>query len=164
TACGENPSAAKAAGINISRIRWTGVLLSGFLSGIGGFALMLAVGGFFYFSVAGYGFIALAVMFMGRRKPLPILGFALLIALVKVIGGNAVQIPFLPSFAKIKFGSWIYNILPYIVVLILLPLTSKRRRTGQPYDNPFPRGPYKTGEPLVEWPQPKGYLYDKLLR
>jgi len=164
-ACGENPEAAVAAGIRVNKMRWAGVLLSGALAGLGGFAFALAAGAGLQSTVAGYGFIALAVMVMGKQKPLPIAGFALLLGFFKVIGNYAGLLPFLPSFEGIKFNSWIYNTLPYIATLILLALFPKRRRAGLPYDKgAFPQRPIRTGPPLVEWPKPQGGLYDKLLR
>ncbi|MDY6007996.1 MAG: ABC transporter permease, partial [Gemmiger sp.] len=68
-ACGEHPQAADSVGINVYKMRYAGVLISGFLGGIGGLAYTLAAGSGFNSSVGGYGFLALAVMIFGNWKP-----------------------------------------------------------------------------------------------
>ena len=72
-ACGEHPQAADSVGINVYKMRYAGVLISGFLGGVGGLAYTLAAGSGFNSDVGGYGFLALAVMIFGNWKPLPIL-------------------------------------------------------------------------------------------
>ncbi|MCL2695615.1 MAG: ABC transporter permease [Clostridiales bacterium] len=137
-ACGEHPQAADSVGINVYKMRYAGVAISGFLAGIGGLAFTLAAGTAYQSTVAGYGFLALSVMIFGNWKPMNIAGAALFFALFKVMGNYAGVIPFLPSFEGIKFNAWIYNILPYVVTMFLLVLTSKRSRApkaeGIPYD------------------------------
>ena len=97
-ACGEHPQAADSVGINVYKMRYAGVLVSGFLGGIGGIAFTLAAGSGFQSTVAGYGFLALAVMIFGNWKPWSILGASLFFALFKVIGSYASSIPFMPQF------------------------------------------------------------------
>ena len=137
-ACGEHPKAADSVGINVYRMRYAGVMISGVLGGIGGLAYTLAAGSAFQSTVAGYGFLALAVMIFGNWKPLNILGASLFFALFKIIGSYSGSIPFLPKFENIKASEYIYLMLPYIVTMILLILTSKRSRApkaeGIPYD------------------------------
>ena len=138
-ACGEHPQAADSVGINVFKMRYAGVLISGFLGGIGGLAFTLAAGSGFQSSVAGYGFLALAVMIFGNWKPWSILGASLFFALFKVIGSYASNIPFMPNFTGIEgVSTYLYPMLPYIVTMILLILTSKKSRApkaeGIPYD------------------------------
>ncbi len=137
-ACGEHPQAADSVGINVYRMRYAGVMISGVLGGIGGLAYTLAAGSAFQSTVSGYGFLALAVMIFGNWKPLNILGASLFFALFKIIGSYSGSIPFLPKFESIKASEYIYLMLPYIVTMILLILTSKRSRApkaeGIPYD------------------------------
>jgi len=137
-ACGEHPQAADSVGINVYKMRYIGVIISGFLGGIGGLAFTVAAGSGFQSSVAGYGFLALAVMIFGNWKPLPILGASLFFALFKIIGSYSGSIPFLPSFENVKSSEYIYLMLPYIVTMIILVLTSKKSRApkaeGVPYD------------------------------
>jgi len=137
-ACGEHPSAADSVGINVYSMRYAGVVISGILGGIGGLSFTVAAGSGFQSDVAGYGFLALAVMIFGNWKPLNILGAALFFALFKVIGSYAGSIPFLPSFENVKSATYIYQMLPYIVTMIVLIFTSQKSRApkaeGIPYD------------------------------
>ncbi|MEG1547764.1 MAG: ABC transporter permease [Clostridia bacterium] len=137
-ACGEHPQAADSVGINVYRMRYAGVFISGLLGGIGGMAYTVAAGSGFQSSVAGYGFLALAVMIFGNWKPLNILGASLFFALFKIIGSYSGSIPFLPSFDNINASEYIYLMLPYIVTMVVLILTSKKSRApkaeGIPYD------------------------------
>ncbi|HAL73670.1 MAG TPA: sugar ABC transporter permease [Clostridiales bacterium] len=136
--CGEHPQAADSVGINVYRYRYTGVAISGLLGGIGGLAFTIAAGSGFESSVAGYGFFALAVMIFGNWNPIRIFGAALFFALFRVIGNYSSSIPFLPSFSNIKSSQYIYQMLPYVVTMILLIFTSKKSRApkaeGIPYD------------------------------
>lgn len=137
-ACGEHPQAADSVGVNVYTMRYAGVMISGFLGGIGGLAYTLAAGSAYQSTVAGYGFLALAVMIFGNWKPLSIFGASLFFALFKILGSYSGSIPFLPKFENIKASEYIYLMLPYIVTMILLILTSKRSRApkaeGIPYD------------------------------
>ncbi len=143
-ACGEHPQAADSVGINVYKMRYAGVVISGVLGGIGGFAYVIAAGSNFSATVGGYGFLALAVMIFGNWKPLQILGCAFFFALFRVISTQYNMIEFLnftDQFAKIgidqKVGN-LYNMLPYIVTMVVLVLTSKSSRApkaeGIPYD------------------------------
>lgn len=137
-ACGEHPQAADSVGINVYSLRYIGVLISGGLAGIGGLAFTIAAGSGFQSTVAGYGFFALAVMIFGNWNPIRILGAALFFALFKVIGSYTGSIPFMPKFTGIKNADYIYQMLPYIVTMIVLVFTSKKSRApkaeGIPYD------------------------------
>ncbi|MBR3237643.1 MAG: ABC transporter permease, partial [Oscillospiraceae bacterium] len=70
-ACGEHPQAADSVGINVYKMRWSGVLISGMLGGLGGICYILAGVSEWKFEngVAGFGFLALAVMIFGQWKP-----------------------------------------------------------------------------------------------
>ena len=137
-ACGEHPQAADSVGINVYKMRYAGVMISGFLAGIGGLAYVIAVGSGFSSSVGGYGFLALAVMIFGNWKPFSILGSAIIFALFKVIAAYNQSIPFLPKFEGLKDQSSLYQMLPYIVTMIVLVFTSKNSKApkaeGIPYD------------------------------
>lgn len=137
-ACGEHPQAADSVGINVYRMRYLGVAISGFLGGIGGLAFTVAAGSGFASSVAGYGFLALAVMIFGNWKPLNILGASLFFAFFKILASYSDMLPFLPKFENLKGSEYIYLMLPYLVTMIVLILTSKKSRApkaeGIPYD------------------------------
>lgn len=138
SACGEHPQAADSLGINVYRMRYIGVMISGFFAGIGGLAYTFAAGTGFLSTVAGYGFLALAVMIFGNWKPLNILGASFFFALFKIVSAYAQSIPFLPKFENVRTSEYIYLMLPYIVTMIILVLTSKNSRApkaeGIPYD------------------------------
>ena len=139
-ACGEHPQAADSVGINVYKMRYAGVLLSGLLGGLGGIVYITAGVSVWKFEngVAGFGFLALAVMIFGNWKPLPILGASLLFALFKVIAALNATLTFLPKFEGVKEISNFYQMLPYIVTMIVLIFTSKNSQApkaeGIPYD------------------------------
>ena len=72
-ACGEHPQAADSVGINVYKMRYAGVLISGALGGLGGLVYITAGVSEWKFEngVAGFGFLALAVMIFGQWKPSP---------------------------------------------------------------------------------------------
>ena len=136
--CGEHPQASDSVGINVYKMRYAGVMISGFLGGIGGLAYVLPIGSTFEGEVGGYGFLALAVMIFGNWKPFQIFLCSLFFALFKVLGTYYTLIPFLPRFEGLERVSCLYNLLPYIVTMIVLVLTSQKSRApkaeGVPYD------------------------------
>lgn len=137
-ACGEHPQAADSVGIDVYKIRYLGVTISGVLAGIGGMAYVFAVGTGFQSEVMGYGFLALAVMIFGNWKPLRIGVAAVFFALFKGTAAMSGSISFLPTFSHLKNSQNIYLILPYLVTMIVLAFTSKKSRApkaeGIPYD------------------------------
>ncbi len=137
-ACGEHPQAADSVGINVYKMRYAGVMIGGFLGGVGGLAYTLAAGSTFASSVGGYGFLALAVMIFGNWNPWTILGGSFFFALFKVVASYSSTIPFLPTFEGVKSATNIYQVLPYVVTMIVLIFTSKKSRApkaeGIPYD------------------------------
>lgn len=137
-ACGEHPQAADSVGINVYKMRYIGVVISGFLAGIGGLSFVMAAGTGFNSDVAGYGFLALAVMIFGNWQPLRILGAAFLFAFFKSLSGMATSIPWMPTFSNLRESNYIYLMIPYFVTMIVLAFTSKKSRApkaeGVPYD------------------------------
>lgn len=137
-ACGEHPQAAASVGINVYKMRYAGVIISGILGGIGGMAYTIAAGAGFQSSVAGYGFLALAVMIFGNWKPVSIFFASMFFAFFKILGNYSGSLSFLPQFENIKDSNYIYLMIPYIVTLIVLVLTSKKsaapKAEGIPYD------------------------------
>jgi len=136
-ACGEHPQAADSVGINVYKMRWAGVLMSGALGGIGGMAYIVpAVGDWnFEMGVAGMGFLALAVMIFGQWKPLNIAGAALFFAVFRAMANIFDSIPFL---ASLGWPKEIYNMMPFVASMVVLAFTSKKSRApkaeGIPYD------------------------------
>ena len=136
-ACGENPQAADSVGINVHKMRWAGVLISGLLGGIGGVVYITAGVAEWKFEtgVAGFGFLALAVMIFGQWKPVNIGLAALLFGFFRALSNVYSGLPFL---ANLKIPGTVYNMMPYIISLIVLAFTSKNSRApkaeGIPYD------------------------------
>ena len=136
-ACGENPQAADSVGINVYKMRWAGVLISGLLGGIGGVVYITAGVAEWKFEtgVAGFGFLALAVMIFGQWKPVNIGLAALLFGFFRALSNVYSGLPLL---ANLKIPGTVYNMMPYIISLIVLAFTSKNSRApkaeGIPYD------------------------------
>lgn len=137
-ATGEHPHAVESVGISVSRMRYYGVGLSGLLGGIGGYFYSVGVidsniSG--HTGVAGFGFLALAVMIFGQWKPLRILFAALFFAFLRTF---AYSIPLIPFLNNLGINQTYYKILPYLATLIVLIFSSKRSRapkaSGVPYD------------------------------
>ena len=136
-ACGEHPQAADSVGINVYKMRYAGVLLSGILGGIGGIVYITAGVSSWKFEtgVAGFGFLALAVMIFGAWHPIKIALAALLFGFCRALGNVYSGFDFLLA---MNIPSVVYNMLPYIISLVVLAFTSKRSRApkaeGIPYD------------------------------
>ncbi len=136
-ACGEHPQAADSVGINVYKMRYAGVLISGLLGGLGGLVYITAGVSEWKFEngVAGFGFLALAVMIFGQWKPIRIALAALLFGLFRSLSNVYTGFDFL---AQLNLPSSVYNMLPYIISLIVLALTSKNslapKAEGVPYD------------------------------
>ena len=135
-ACGEHPQAAASVGINVFRLRWAGVLISGLLGGLGGFAYVVPSVSIWNFEqgVAGMGFLSLAVMIFGQWHPVRIAFCALFFAVFKSLADIA-DSTFLGS---LNLAKEIYRMMPFIFSLIVLAFTSKRSKApkaeGIPYD------------------------------
>ena len=136
-ACGEHPQAAGSVGINVYKMRWAGVLISGFLAGIGGFAYIVPAVQTWNFEVgvAGMGFLALAVMIFGQWKPGKIALAAIFFAIFKSLANIYDSIGWLSALHLTKE---LYNMMPFAASMVILAFTSKRSRApkaeGIPYD------------------------------
>ena len=136
-ACGEHPQAAASVGISVYKMRYIGVIISGFLGGLGGIVYITSGVSEWKFEngVAGFGFLAMAVMIFGQWKPHRIAVSALLFGLFRALSNVYMGFDFL---ATLNIPSGIYNMLPYIICLIVLAFTSKKSRApkaeGIPYD------------------------------
>lgn len=142
-ACGENPHAADSLGINVKKMRYSGVIISGALAGMGGFVYALTTtnctsNG----DVAGFGFLALAVMIFGNWKPLNVAGAALLFGLFKCIAASYSSLDIngdgVYMLKDLGISPHFYRLLPYLITIIVLAFTSKNSRApkaeGIPYE------------------------------
>ena len=136
-ACGEHPQAADSVGINVYRMRYAVVMISGLLGGLGGLVYITAAVSEWKFEngVAGFGFLALAVMIFGAWKPFRIALAALLFGLFRSLSNVYTGFPFLE---QLNLPGTVYNMMPYIISLIVLILFSKNsaapKAEGIPYD------------------------------
>ncbi len=141
--CGENPQASDSLGINVYKMRYIGTTISGALAGMGGFVYALTTANCASTGdVAGFGFLALAVMIFGNWKPGNIAGAALLFGLCKCVAASYPSIDIngdgVFMLKELGISEHFYRMLPYIITLVVLAFTSKKSRApkaeGIPYD------------------------------
>ena len=142
-ACGEKPQAADSLGINVKKMRYAGTTISGALAGMGGFVYSVTTANCSANGdVAGFGFLALAVMIFGNWKPLNVAGGALLFGLFKCIAACYSTLDIngdgIFALAELGLNANFYRLLPYVITLVVLAFTSKSSRApkaeGIPYD------------------------------
>ncbi|MBN1658112.1 MAG: ABC transporter permease [Anaerolineae bacterium] len=138
-ACGEHPRAADTVGVNVIRMRYTSVILSGLIAGIGGAYFSLGVVGTFEDNMTrGQGFVALAAMIFGNWNPIGAFLAALLFGLA-----NALQVkvqiiqPVIP-FLNQPIPPELLQMTPYILTIIVVAGVVGRTRPpaagGKPYE------------------------------
>lgn len=133
-ACGENPHAADSMGVNVLKMRYIGVIISGILAGLGGGIVITTYSGEFSPLVYnGLGFLALAALIFGKWNPWGILGAALFFGFARTVADMSQLFDALKSMPNI-----IFNTFPYAATLIALVLFSKNvagpKAAGEPYD------------------------------
>lgn len=132
-ACGEHPHAADAAGVNVYKIRYIGVMISGAFASLGGAIMIVTYSGEFTGNVAGLGFLALAALIFGQWKPIGVLGATLFFGFAATVANVSQVIPSLATIPPV-----ILKIFPYVLTLIALVLFSKStqapKASGEPYD------------------------------
>ena len=141
--CGEHPQAADSVGINVHKMRYLGTTISGALGGLGGYIyIATTAGGTCEGTVAGMGFLAIAIMIFGNWKPLTIALGSLLFGFLKCLSVIYTQLDLngdgVAALAELGLPMYFYNLIPYVTVLIVLAFTSKNSRApkaeGIPYD------------------------------
>ena len=133
---GEHPQAADSVGINVYKMRYLGTTISGALGGFGGYLYIATVAnGTASGAVAGMGFLAMAIMIFGNWSPLGVAFGSLMFGFLKCLSVVYNQIPFTKG---LPLPMYFYNIIPYLVVLIVLGFSSGKSRApkaeGIPYD------------------------------
>ena len=131
-ACGEHPSAVASAGVNVHRMRYFGVLMSGALAGLGGAVILITYSGEFNGTVAGLGFLSIAALIFGQWSPLGILGATFFFGIATTIANVSQVIPSLSVVPPVFFKTF-----PYVITLVALVLFSKKsaapKASGQPF-------------------------------
>ncbi|MGV2941173.1 MULTISPECIES: ABC transporter permease [Mesobacillus] len=133
--CGEFPQAAEAAGINVRRVRYSGVLISGAFAGLGGALIIVTQSGEFTGTVAGLGFLALASLIFGQWKPLGVLAATFFFGFASTIANVSQVIPELAVIPPI-----LLKIFPYVVTLIALVIFSKSSQAPKAVGETFDSG------------------------
>lgn len=119
-ACGDYPDAIALQGLSVARYRWTALLIEGVAAGLAGatFSLILA-SGFAENMTAGRGFIALAVVVLGRWRPLGAVAGAALFSLT-------IALQYALQAGSIKLQFHLLLALPYVVTLLVLTIVTTR--------------------------------------
>ena len=119
-ACGENPMAAAAVGVNVTRTRWICVIITGMLCGLSG--AQMSLGNLTQFSenmVGGRGFIALAAVILSRATPVGVMFTAVLFGFAEALA-NLLQLT--------TISSYLVLMIPYIAVILILILQPERMK------------------------------------
>ncbi|WP_336036796.1 ABC transporter permease [Halobacterium yunchengense] len=134
-ASGENPKALDTAGVNVTRVRYVAVLLSGVFAGVGGAALALSIGQFTGNGptmVNGKGFIAIVAYLFGNYNPVGALASTMLFA-----GLDATQLT-LQARDVVAVPAELVRTIPYVTVIVVLALFGRTRlpsAAGEHYES-----------------------------
>lgn len=135
-ASGENPKALDTAGVDVARVRYTAVTLSGVLSGIGGAGLSLGQVGLFIGNgqtmVNGKGFIAIVAYLFGNYNPIGAFGASVLFAGLEALQLRLQQVP------GYAVPDSLIQTIPYITVIVVLALVGRTRipkAAGEHYES-----------------------------
>ncbi|WP_049893502.1 ABC transporter permease [Halogranum rubrum] len=134
-ASGENPKALDTVGVNVNRVRYAGVLLSGVLSGVGGAALSLSLGQFIgngQTMVNGKGFIAIVAFLFGNYNPVGAFGASFLFAGLEAVQLRLQQVP------GYAIPDTLIQTVPYVTVIVVLALVGKTKipkAAGEHYES-----------------------------
>ncbi len=133
-ACGDNPHAVAAAGLDVNRIRFTAIVISGMMAGLGGMSFAYSISNNYSPSIfAGYGYLAIAAFAFGNWKIGQTLFACLLFGFTRSIGYSVIEWVGLPS----SYSDLVLT-LPYITTLVLLLFFSKTSKApknlGEIYD------------------------------
>jgi simple sugar transport system permease protein len=134
---GENPEAADAAGVDVNRIRYIAVVLSGVLAGIGGAYLSIGQSSLFTRNMsAGRGFIALAALIFGKWRPVQTMLACLLFGFADALTIQMQGVAKLPSGEDIPVQ--FVQMIPYVVTIVVLAgfigQSRAPRALGVPYE------------------------------
>ena len=124
-ACGENPHAADAAGINVYRVRYGAVMISGALAGLGGATIL----------VTGMGFLALAALIFGQWKPTGVLGATFFFGFAATLANASQAEPALKAIPEV-----VLKVFPYVLTLLALVFFSKSTQAPRAAGEPFEKG------------------------
>lgn len=132
-AVGEHPMAADTMGINVNKMRYIAVVISGALGGLGGAVYAQTIThDFSHATIAGQGFMAIAAMIFGKWHPIGALGAALFFGLAQTLSIAGNQIPMIENIPAVYL-----QILPYVLTIFALAgfigKANAPKASGQPY-------------------------------
>ncbi|WP_413376145.1 ABC transporter permease [Alkalihalobacillus sp. 1P02AB] len=130
---GEHPMAADTMGVNVNKMRYVAVMLSGAFGALGGAVFAVTVSGnFSATTIVGQGFMALAVLIFGRWNPLGVLGAGLFFGLAQALSTTGAQLPFFSEIHPVFL-----LIAPYVLTIIALTgfvgKNAAPKAIGKPY-------------------------------
>ncbi|TWI56007.1 ABC transporter permease [Halalkalibacter nanhaiisediminis] len=133
---GEHPMAADTMGINVNKMRYIGVMLSGAFAGLGGavFAVTFS-GNFSATTILGQGFMALAALIFGKWHPLGAMGAALFFGLAQALSITGQQIPLLANVPSVYL-----LIAPYVLTILALAGFVGRAEGPKAIGKPYVKG------------------------
>jgi ABC-type uncharacterized transport system permease subunit len=135
-AVGENPAAADAAGVSVTRLRYVAVILSGVLAAAGGAYLSIGQSSLFTKAMtAGRGYIALAALILAKWRPVPVLFACLFFGFTEALSIQMQGVIKLPSGEDIPVQ--FIQMIPYLLTIIVLAgfigLSRAPKSLGIPY-------------------------------
>ncbi len=134
---GEHPVALEAAGIGVNRVRWTAVLMSGFLAGLGGASLSIFLASSFSRNMTGgRGFMAIAAMIFGKWKPLPTMAACLLFGFTDAV---QIRLQGVTLWGSEPVPVQFIQVLPYLVTVGVLAGFMGKSRAPKALGLPFKR-------------------------
>lgn len=132
-AVGEHPHAAETVGINVYLMKYSGVLISGFLGGIGGAIQAQAIHNEFgILTVTGQGFMAMAAMIFGKWNPLGAMGAAIFFGFAQSLARTGNYIPIIQDVPTV----WL-NIAPYLLTVLVLVIFIGKSEAPKDLGNTF---------------------------
>lgn len=130
---GENPQAADTLGINVYMMRYAGVMMSGFLGGLGGAVFAQSIANrFSVTTIAGQGFIAMAAMIFGKWNPLGAMGAAIFFGFAQNISIAGSSLPIISNIPAVYLQVAPY-VLTILVLVVFLGQASGPKANGQNY-------------------------------
>ncbi|MDG4655964.1 ABC transporter permease [Ectobacillus antri] len=135
-AVGEHPMAADTMGINVYKMRYTAVVISGMFAGLGGAVFATSISNNFSGgTIAGQGFLALAAMIFGKWHPIGALGAALFFGFAQSLGVTGGTLPLLQNIPPV-----ILIILPYVLTIFALVGFVGRSEAPKALGAPYEKG------------------------
>ncbi len=133
---GENPAAADASGVNVTRIKYMYILIGGMLCGLGGLYIPLVLQRTWHADItAGKGWIVVALVIFVRWHPIKAIGGAFVFGALSIVGMTIQQFTQISSL--VIFNQYIMVMYPYVLTIIVLVITYARKKAW--------RGPSSVG-------------------